>query len=274
MLTDGAVVVESKTVVAHVADELARRVVSGAKQPGELMPSVRQIAEEFGINRSTAQLVLGRLESHGFVVAQRARGFVIRDIRRDGGVEVYRQMFRLSMQMPETAITVFHDIVDVERSIVMDALLVYTNCPDKQDARGVNTAIEALDTLARSDDPDREAMLEIELAIIGRILDAVGQTFHRAILNSIGEMVLGVPEAVAAYYAVAPDLHVLVWRGLAAVWDSGGAPSEAQSALLDDLFSIYHERVMTRFEELVGAVGETAPVSGSTSTRTANTASA
>lgn len=247
--------VEPRTVVADVADELARRVVCGAARPGDLMPSVRQIAVEFGINRSTAQLVLGRLESHGFAVARRARGFVTRDIRRDGGVEAYGHAFRLSMQVAEVAITAFHDIVDVQRSIVLDAVLAYATCEDRP-THSVNAAIDELEALARSDEPDRDAMLRLELAIIGQLLGAVGQTFHRAILNSIGEMVLAVPQAVAAYYAVSPDLHVLVWRGFAAVWDSGSAPSEAQLALLEDLFSIYHERVVARFEELVGAIDE------------------
>lgn len=253
-------------MVADVADELARRVVSGVKEPGDLVPSVRQIAEEFGINRATAQLALGRLESHGFVVAQRARGFVTRDIHREGGVEVYRRAFRLSMQTPEIAVEAFHDIVDVERSIVMDALLAYADCDDRGEAHRVEETIEELETLARSEEPDHEAMLRLELAIIRHILGVVGQTFHRAILNSIGEMILDVPEAVAAYYAVSPDLHVLVWRGLAAVWDSGSALSEPQLALFEDVFNIYHERVLARFDELMGAVDE--------STATADIASA
>lgn len=254
-----------RTVVAHVADELAHWVVSRVKEPGDLMPSVRHIAEEFGINRATAQLVLGRLESHGFVVAQRARGFVIRDIRREGGVEVYRRTFRLSTRMPEIAIDAFRDIVDVEHSIVMDALLTYANCDERPGAHVVNETIEELESLARSEQPDHPAMLALELAVIRHILGVVGQTFHRAILNSIGEMILDVPEAVAAHYAVSPDLHVLVWRALAAVWDSGSAPSEAQLALFEDLFNIYHDRVVARFEELVGATDESAAAASSAS---------
>src|SRR6476659_8008799 len=74
----------SRTVVADVADELARRVTAGEYQPGELMPSVRQVAEEFDMNRATAQLTLGRLESYGFVEARRGKGFTIRDVREAG----------------------------------------------------------------------------------------------------------------------------------------------------------------------------------------------
>ncbi|MGK8521218.1 hypothetical protein ACRS6B_06510 [Nocardia asteroides] len=99
-------------------------------------------------------------------------------------------------------------------------------------------------------------MLGLEVALVRRLLTALGLPMQRAILNSIGEMVLEVPEAIDAYFAGAPDLHVLVWRALAAVWDSGAGPSEAQLALFEDLFGMYHEKVIARFEESVGGVAD------------------
>ncbi|MEV6320323.1 GntR family transcriptional regulator [Nocardia sp. NPDC051787] len=244
----------SQTVVADVADELARRVAAGEYQPGGLMPSVRQVAEEFDMNRATAQLTLGRLESYGFVEARRGKGFTIRDVRESGGVDVYRQLFRFSIPMPDVAIEMFRDIVDVERNLVFEALLAYTSGRQEIDTAEWKASIDELETIARQDDPDLHRLLALEVALVRRLLTALGLTMQRAILNSIGEMVLEVPEAIEAYFAGAPDLHVLVWRALAAVWDSGSGPSEAQLALFEDLFGMYHEKVVARFEELVGAV--------------------
>lgn len=249
---------EAKTVVADVADELARRIASGQYSPGDLMPSVRQVADEFTINRATAQLVLGRLESFGLVEARRAKGFSIRDVRIEGGVDVYRRMFRLSMGSGELAVDLFHDIVATERSIVMETLLAYTEHAGEFDHAELHADIDELEALARAAEPDRRAMLGVELAIVRKLLGALGQTMQRAVLNSIGEMILDVPEAVESHFAVAADLHVLVWRALAAVWDSGSAPSDAQLALFDDIFTMYHERVVVRFDELVGPAEEPA----------------
>lgn len=242
----------AQTVVADVADELARRVAAGEYQPGELMPSVRQVAEEFDMNRATAQLTLGRLESNGFVEARRGKGFTIRDVREAGGVDVYRQLFRFSVSMPDVASEMFRDIVEVERGIVMDTLLAYTGSAQEIDPALLKAEIDKLETLARQDTPDLREILAIEVALVRRLLTALGLSMQRAILNSIGEMVLKVPEAVEAFFAGAPDLHVLVWRALAAVWDSGSGPSDAQVALFEDLFGMYHERVVLRFDELVG----------------------
>ncbi|GAB2531560.1 GntR family transcriptional regulator [Nocardia heshunensis] len=242
-----------RTVVADVADELARRVASGEYEPGGLMPSVRQVADEFDLNRATAQLILGRLESYGFVDAYRGKGFVIRDVRAEGGVDVYRRLFRLSMPDPELAADMFGHIVDEERGIALEALLEYTGSERGLDPAVLKDDIDALETLARGADPDPHRMLSLELGLLRRLLTALGHTVQRAVLNSIGEMVLEVPEAVEAYFAVSPDLHVLVWRALVAVWESDGGPSQAQLALFEDLFGMYHQKVVARFEELVGA---------------------
>ncbi|MET8652808.1 MULTISPECIES: GntR family transcriptional regulator [Nocardia] len=243
----------SRTVVADVADELARRVTAGEYQPGELMPSVRQVAEEFDMNRATAQLTLGRLESYGFVEARRGKGFTIRDVREAGGIDVYRHLFRFSVPMPDVAIDMFRDIVEVERGIVMDVLLAYTASAQDIDPAELKSAIDQLESLARREVPDYQQILAIEVVLVRKLLTALGMSMQRAILNSIGEMVLEVPEAVQAFFAGAADLHVLVWRALVAVWESGSGPSDAQLALFEDLFGMYHEKVVAKFEELLVA---------------------
>ncbi|WP_405178837.1 GntR family transcriptional regulator [Nocardia sp. NBC_01377] len=243
----------SRTVVADVADELARRVTAGEYQPGELMPSVRQVAEEFDMNRATAQLTLGRLESYGFVEARRGKGFTIRDVREAGGIDVYRHLFRFSVPMPDVAIDMFRDIVEVERGIVMDALLAYTASAQDIDPAELKSAIDQLESLARREVPDYQQILAIEVVLVRTLLTSLGMSMQRAILNSIGEMVLEVPEAVQAFFAGAADLHVLVWRALVAVWESGSGPSDAQLALFEDLFGMYHEKVVAKFEDLLVA---------------------
>ncbi|QLY29533.1 GntR family transcriptional regulator [Nocardia huaxiensis] len=246
----------AQTVVADVADELARRVVIGELAPGDLMPSVRQVAEEFAMNRATAQLVLGRLESYGFVDAHRGRGFTVRDVRRAGGVEVYRRLFRLSVPAPELAAEMFRDIVDTERAIVLDALLAYTENGQGGALPELRADLEELENLARAATPDHARLLAVEVGLVRRLLTELGQDMQRAVLNSLGELLSEVPQAVEAHYAVSADLHVLVWQALLAVWESGSGPSQAQLTLFEDLFGMYLEKVVARFEELVlGAPG-------------------
>ncbi|WP_040800215.1 winged helix-turn-helix domain-containing protein [Nocardia higoensis] len=239
------------TVVADVADELARRVAAGQYRPGELMPSVRQVAEEFEMNRATAQLTLGRLESYGFVAARRGKGFTIHDVRAVGGLEVYRHLFRFSLDRPELAVAMFGDIVEAERELVRETLLAYTASERSVDRAELAAAVAELETLTRRPVPEPRRILAAEVALVRRLLTALNTSVRRAVFNSIGEMVLEVPEAVQAFFVSPADLHVLVWRALLSVWDSGEPASPAQSALFDELFDNYHERVLARFRELV-----------------------
>lgn len=244
---------EAQSVVTEAVNELARRVATGEYAPGDLMPSVRQVAAEFDINRATAQLVLNRLESLGFVDARWGKGFTIRDVRARGGMDVYRRLFALSTSMPEHAAGTMRDMVDVERAIVTETLLACTRGEHDVDLQAMRADIDAMEAIARSDEPDLRELLARELSMVRDLVGAVGNTMHRAMLNSIGEMVLDVPEAIEAYFVVAPDVHVLVWQAITRIWERGGEPLESELALFHDLFTIYHDNVIARFEELVGA---------------------
>ena len=256
---------ESKTMVADIAEELTRRVVGGEYAPGELMMSVRQVADEFDVNRATAQLVLGRLESLGIVVARRARGFVISDIRDSGGVDVSGYVFRLS-QTPTEAFEMFRDAVDVERTIVLEALLAYATLEEPPDLAVVESGIDELESIARLDKPDHSLMFEKELGIVRHVLAALHQPFRKAVLNSIGEMILSLPEATAAYYPAEPDVRVLVWRAFVAARKTEAGPTQSQLALFEDLLDMYHQQVIERFAELVVGHEADVPVRGSAAT--------
>jgi DNA-binding transcriptional regulator YhcF (GntR family) len=65
-------------VGAQLAARFREAIVSGALPPGELLPSVRAVAAEAGVNVNTARSVYGRLESEGVARSEQGRGtFVV-----------------------------------------------------------------------------------------------------------------------------------------------------------------------------------------------------
>jgi len=70
--------------------------VVGRYRAGERLPSVRDLAQAFGINPSTVQVVLGRLQTSGFVSGHPRLGFVVRDIEQLGGIATWRYVFRFA----------------------------------------------------------------------------------------------------------------------------------------------------------------------------------
>ena len=58
----------------QVKDDLRRLVVSGALQPGDKLPSVRELAGQLAINPNTIQRAYRELEAEGYIVSVPGRG--------------------------------------------------------------------------------------------------------------------------------------------------------------------------------------------------------
>jgi GntR family transcriptional regulator len=62
----------------RIADELRRAIKTGAYQPGDKLPSSRDLAQTYATARNTASEALRILESEGLVDAQHGRGVFVR----------------------------------------------------------------------------------------------------------------------------------------------------------------------------------------------------
>ncbi len=60
---------------APVAESLRQALASGTRQPGELLPSTRELARSFGVHRQTIMVALGALCAEGVLVAEPRRGY-------------------------------------------------------------------------------------------------------------------------------------------------------------------------------------------------------
>lgn len=67
-------------IYSQLMARLSESIVSGVLQPGEKLPSVRDLAVEAGVNPNTVQRALSDLEREGLVFSQRTAGrFVTED---------------------------------------------------------------------------------------------------------------------------------------------------------------------------------------------------
>ena len=67
-------------IYLQIVKEMTLRALSGAMEPGEKIPPVRELAAEFGVNPNTMQKALSELERSGLVYSQRTSGrFITED---------------------------------------------------------------------------------------------------------------------------------------------------------------------------------------------------
>lgn len=70
---------DSRPAYLQVADELRAEITGGRLQPGERLPSVRDLSTRFEIAATTTQSALRVLRQEGFVVSRSTRGYYVRD---------------------------------------------------------------------------------------------------------------------------------------------------------------------------------------------------
>ena len=63
-----------RPIYVQLIERVKLRIVSGEYQPGEQIPSVRELAESSGVNPNTMQKALAELEREGLLNVQRTVG--------------------------------------------------------------------------------------------------------------------------------------------------------------------------------------------------------
>ena len=96
-------------IYLQIVDEIKMQIISGNWKPGEKIASVREIAQEAGVNPNTVQRALSELERHELLFAQRTNGrFVtedvemIKNIRREVATQTMKETLEALLQMGYT----------------------------------------------------------------------------------------------------------------------------------------------------------------------------
>jgi GntR family transcriptional regulator len=74
-------------IYLQVAGHLREQIGKGDLRPGDAVPSVRQLAEQWGISRATAEKALAKIRSEGLIEAISGVGAVVR-----GAPPAYRRV--------------------------------------------------------------------------------------------------------------------------------------------------------------------------------------
>jgi len=72
----------------QVCDAVRSAIVAGRYRPGDRLPSERELAEQFGVNRSSIREALHRLEAWGLVEIRHGGGAIVQDLLAGTGLHV------------------------------------------------------------------------------------------------------------------------------------------------------------------------------------------
>ena len=103
-------------IYTQIIDEMTMRIASGAYEPGDKLPSVRDLAVDAGVNPNTMQRALAELERKGLVYSERTSG---RFVTKEETV--------LSELHEELAKRYFEELTEKLRKIGMDDKAIKTS---------------------------------------------------------------------------------------------------------------------------------------------------
>jgi DNA-binding transcriptional regulator YhcF (GntR family) len=67
----------TKGIFLQIADSISEKVIEGKYSPGEKIPSVRDLANEMGVNPNTVMRTYSELQTRGIIDNKRGMGFYV-----------------------------------------------------------------------------------------------------------------------------------------------------------------------------------------------------
>ncbi|WP_425755149.1 GntR family transcriptional regulator [Ihubacter sp. rT4E-8] len=114
---------ENLPIYMQIMDRIRAAIVSGELRPGAKVATVRELAEDFGVNPNTMQRALSELEREGLLISERTSGrfvthnrAVIDTVRRDAAQKIVGEFLQKMKELGFTReqIEVFFREAEVE----------------------------------------------------------------------------------------------------------------------------------------------------------------
>ncbi|MGH2559118.1 MAG: FadR/GntR family transcriptional regulator [Thermomicrobiales bacterium] len=160
-----------------MATQVARRIVefilSGQIEPGERMPSERQLAEAFGVGRSAMREALKSLSLIGLVEVRQGDGTYLREANAALLPEVIEWGLLLGEQRTM-------DLVEARQKI---EAVIAGLAAERRDDRDIEALRHLIERMARATDAD--GFVEADVAFHLRVAECARNTVLRDILSNV-----------------------------------------------------------------------------------------
>lgn len=178
----------------EVYDQLVASIVDGEVDPGEAMPSERELADGLGVSRPVVREALKRLAHAGLVHIRHGGKTLVSDFRRTAGPDLLQAL--LLDRNGELDLEVARSIVEARSDIGPPVAAIAAR-------RASATDVEALDAVvarmreARDGTGDVAELQRLAMEFWDRMVDASHNVVHRLLLNALRRAYEPVMDALA-----------------------------------------------------------------------------
>jgi len=176
----------ASTLVDNVTEKIRRMILEGEIQPGEFLPTRKELAAQFGVGLSTVQEAIQALSAVGMLASRPGKGTWVREDALDG-------LFH-----PETVRTRLGElnakqVYEARGAIEIALTEMAARRRTKDDVEAIWSALERMEAAIDDDEAFVEADLEFHLAVAraGRneLLEQFYHLSRRLVVQVIAEVV-------------------------------------------------------------------------------------
>lgn len=237
----------------EVAAVIASRIASGEYPPGSKLPTIRELAEEREVSRSTASRAVLILEESMLVKTSPRQGTKVVDSWRHSGIRAWGLLLR---EPADNAEWLREWLIDANmlREMVTARVLgevMRSGAPTVKEV--VAPRLAKLEALVESGCTDHLALTQAEFDIVIELLHL---THHPALISLLQEAFFLVARTPRLLQLLSPEPRTMVqrWRALLALIDV--VDPETAAAMLIPMIKVPSGEGLKIFDAWIGTAGE------------------
>ena len=172
-----------RKVAARIADALKGAIIGGRMRPGDALPSERELAQKYDVNRSSVREAVRWLEAWGLVQVRHGGATRVADFLLSAGVELLPSIVEMGAKADPSILKDLHDI----RSMLLGW------CAEQAATLADASSVSRLDALARrlADKKARPATLqELDYDFFQALLSISGNRLLMLFSNVVRDVYL------------------------------------------------------------------------------------
>ncbi|CAG7650851.1 HTH-type transcriptional regulator LutR [Paenibacillus solanacearum] len=165
-----------------IADQLKERIVAGELQPGEKLPSTKELSERFQVGRSTVREALSGLKAMGLVESRQGEGSYVRSIDSQ---DVALPEFNALLMSRETVI----ELIEARKALEVSNAALAAEKRTEEDLRKFEAVLKRMEEHLGDEVEGERSDIEFHLvlaqathnSIMMRMIDSISSQMQTAI---------------------------------------------------------------------------------------------
>src|SRR5688572_26967443 len=192
-----------------IMETLRGRIFRGEIQPGQRLPPERELAKQFGTNRTSLREALRALEAQGLVRARQGDGVRVQDFRRHGDISLLPEYF--AVVGPGEKLSIITELMHLRALLVPEVTSLCVEHGSEEQFRELQRLHQEL--AAADKRQDVAALAQVELGLYRVMVEAGGSLTYVWVFNTLEKVVRGFLQAQPQMFIVIPG-YVDMWGAI------------------------------------------------------------